>query len=50
MARTGIKALRDFFGYREGDTLHDFKAEIDALTDSDYLSLREGIENGTLTY
>ena len=32
MAKTGIMALKEFFGYRPGDTMKEFKAEIDALT------------------
>jgi len=32
MAKTGIMALKEFFGYRPGDTMKEFKAEIDALS------------------
>ena len=34
-ALTDIAAMRRFFGYRPGDTMKDFKAELDQLTPDD---------------
>lgn len=32
VVKTGIMALKEFFGYRPGDTMKEFKAEIDQLS------------------
>lgn len=36
-----VKAMRDQFGFRPGDTLKDFSAELRALTDKDRQELTE---------
>jgi hypothetical protein len=48
--RVGVKALKDFFGYRPNEGLREFAAEVKALTDEDFEQLRQGIEDETLTY
>ena len=48
--RTGIKSLRDFFGYKPNEGLKEFAAEVKTLTDEDFEQLKRGIEDGSLTY
>jgi hypothetical protein len=50
MAAATIKAIKEFFGLRPGDTLKSFTAEWASLSDQDKEQIREGIGNGTLTY
>jgi hypothetical protein len=45
-----IKAIKEFFGLRPGDTLKSFTAEWASLTDTDKEHIRTGIGNGSLTY
>jgi len=49
-SRTGVKALKDYFGYKSGQTLKEFAAEVKALSDESFQQLKIGIENGSLTY
>ena len=44
---TNLTAIKEFFGFA---TLGDFRNEWTQLSDKDKNELREGIENGTLTY
>lgn len=48
--RTGIAALKKFFGTRDGQSLSEFAAEVKELTDEDFEQLRDGINDGSLTY
>jgi hypothetical protein len=48
--RTGVKVLKDYFGYKPNEGLKEFAAETQALTDEDFEQLKGGIENGSLTY
>ena len=41
---TGIMLLRNFFGFKEGQTLKEFKAEIDQLSAQEKAELVEMIE------
>jgi hypothetical protein len=47
---TSIKTIKDYFGFREGDSMKDFAAEMKGLSQEDKEQLCEGIENGSLTY
>jgi len=53
---SGIKAVADYFTKGEdgktleGDSLSKFGAEWKELSDTDKEQLKQGIENGTLTY
>ena len=42
-------AMRDFFGYRAGDTLKDFQAELKALSSDDKSFFRAGLEQNGYT-
>lgn len=42
--------LKQFFGFKQGEGLKEFAAEVKQLTDQDYVDLVTGIENGSLTY
>jgi hypothetical protein len=48
--RSATVLLREYFGYREGDGLAQFAAELKALSEDEKEQLAEGIHNGTLTY
>lgn len=50
MAEVTIKAIKEFFGMRPGDTLKSFTEEWKALTDKDKAEIKEGIGNGSMTY
>lgn len=41
---TPIVAFKDFFGLKTGQTLMQFKAEIDQLTDEDRAEIVAGLE------
>lgn len=41
--RSFTSALKDFFGFRPGQNLKDFRDELSALTDADKLELHEGL-------
>lgn len=47
---SSTKALKDFFGFKEGQRLADFAEELKALSPAEKAQLAEGIENGTFTY
>lgn len=47
---TGVAKAMKYFGKRAGDTLVGFKNEWQALTDEDQRQIRQGLEDGTLTY
>ena len=36
-------ACKDFFGYKEGEGMREFMAEIKALTDTDRAEIKEGL-------
>ncbi len=38
-----ISALKDFFGFKPGQTLMEFRDEINALTHKDKLEIHEGL-------
>jgi hypothetical protein len=40
---TFVAAARDYFGYRPGQSLSDFNAELKALTEQDKAELIEGL-------
>ena len=40
---TFTKAVREYFGYKEGEKLTEFAQEIRALTDQDKLDLAQGL-------
>lgn len=48
--RKGIASLKKFFGTKEGQSLQEFAAEVKELDDKSFEQLRDGIEDGTLTY
>jgi hypothetical protein len=48
--RTFAKLFQGFFGRKPGQTLMEFGAEINELTEDDKVQLADGIENGTLNY
>lgn len=48
--RTGITTLKKFFGFKPGQSLKDFAAEVKALDDKSFEQLRNGIEDGTFDY
>jgi hypothetical protein len=48
--KTGIAGIYKFFGPRAGQSIKDFSDEYKELTDEDKAQLREGIDNGSLTY
>ena len=48
--RTGISALKKFFGTKDGQSLSDFAAEVKELDDESFFQLRDGINDGSLTY
>jgi len=48
--RTGISALKKFFGTKDGQSLSDFAAEVKELDDEAFFQLRDGINDGSLTY
>jgi hypothetical protein len=48
--KTSVKVLRDFFGYRDGDSLRDFGEELKKLSFEDKEQLTKGIIEGSLTY
>ena len=48
--KTGAKALKEFFGLKDGQDLRGFLAEIKELSPEERKALAEGIENGTLDY
>lgn len=41
MVKKGILALKEFFGYRPGEGMLQFKAEVDALTPEEKAELIE---------
>lgn len=50
VVRVGVADLKKYFGLKPGETLKEFAAESKALTDEDFCQLRDGIQNGSLTY
>lgn len=48
--KTGIAGIYKFFGPRPGQSIKDFADEFKMLTVEDKNQLREGIDNGSLTY
>ncbi len=50
MAVATMKTVKDFFGMLPGQTLKDFTAEWQALTDTDKDQIKSGLGDGTLTY
>lgn len=49
-ARKGVKILKDFFGYKDDQTLKQFADEVKLLPDEDFYEIVGGIEDGSLTY
>lgn len=49
MAAATIKAVSDFLR-KEGETLKEFTAQWNTLSDAEKAQIREGIGNGTYTY
>jgi hypothetical protein len=47
---SNIKALRNFFGQKEGQKLAEFADELKALSDDEKQQLADGIRNESLTY
>lgn len=45
-----LKPIKNFFGFKDGQTMTQFGTEFKALTDEDKKQLADGIENGSLTY
>ncbi len=45
-----LTTLFKYFGPKPGQSLTDFKNEVNELTDEDKATLAESIRNGTLTY
>lgn len=45
-----VKTLKEYFGYKPGEGLSEFGAEIKALSDKDKEQLVTGIEDGSMTY
>lgn len=50
MAAASIKAIKEFFGLRPGDTLKSFTAEWAGLSDTDKVQIRNGIGDGSFAY
>lgn len=48
--KVNVKALKEFFGLKEGQRLADFAEELKALSTEEKEQLSEGILNGSLTY
>ena len=48
--KTGAALLKEYFGYRAGQKLTDFAAELKSLSPEEKTQLETGIRNGTLTY
>lgn len=48
--RKGVAVLKKFFELKNGQTLQEFAAETKELDDKSFEQLRDGIEDGTLTY
>lgn len=48
--KTGAALLKEYFGYRAGQKLTDFAAELKSLSPEEKAQLETGIRNGTLTY
>lgn len=48
--KVNVKALKEYFGLREGQKLMDFGRELQTLSHEEKVQLSEGIENGTYTY
>lgn len=46
----GIKIFKEYFGYQQGQSLKDFAAECKELNPTEFKQIKEGIENGSLTY
>lgn len=49
-ARKGVASLKKYFGYKPGQSLSDFAAEVKQLDDDSFAQLVAGVENGTLDY
>lgn len=49
MAQATLKTVADYFKL-PGETLKDFRAQWDALSDQDKTDLKNGLGDGTLTY
>lgn len=47
---TNVKALRSYFGQKEGQTLTQFAAELKELSDTEKQQLADGIRDESLTY
>jgi hypothetical protein len=45
-----IMALKDFFGFRPGDGLSEFRTETKALTEADRADLKAGLEKVGYTF
>ena len=50
MAEITIKAIKEFFGMRPGDTLKSFTEEWKSLSDEDKAQIKQGLSDGTFTY
>jgi hypothetical protein len=49
--RKGFASIaKKFFGQLPGQSLSDFAKELKALPDEDVRQIRQGIDNGSLTY
>lgn len=48
--QTNAKDIKQFFGFKENQTMTQFLQEFKQLTDDDKNQLGNGIRNGTLTY
>jgi hypothetical protein len=48
--QSDVVILKNYFGYREGDGLAQFSAELKSLSPEDKDKLADGIRNGNLTY
>lgn len=50
MAAATIKAVADFFGRKQGQTLKDWTEEWKQLTEEDKEQIKNGIGDGTFNY